>query len=192
VDWIKFYLEVKPNCILDLVEAIPYGLSHRTLSVLEGLSSIGVSDEDQRALMREFLDSGDTIEIRETKFKELKQMMAFCQSICTKDEVLYQLLFPYYLSVVVWWKWNSERSVARLNKVVQLVKRENLLSMACFIELLKTFPPNTLYAEHRKLIGLQVNGPPFVGLSEEERSYVTLFKSGNANNQDFEKRVFKT
>jgi hypothetical protein len=95
IPWIKFYLEVRPSCLLYLLVTILEFFSHQPLKVLEDLKSLGLRVEDVPALMRAFLESGETIHLKGVDVRDLERTMGFLEEMYTKDEIQWFVLQQY-------------------------------------------------------------------------------------------------
>jgi hypothetical protein len=95
IPWIKFYLEVRPSCLLYLLVTIFDYFSYRPLKVLEDLKSLGLRVEDVPAFMKAFLESGQTIHLAKVDVKDLEHAMGFLEEMCTKDEIQRCVLQQY-------------------------------------------------------------------------------------------------
>jgi hypothetical protein len=95
IPWIKFYLEVRPSCLLYLLVTILEYFSYRPLKVLEDLQSLGLKVEDVPAFMRAFLESVQTIHLAAVEVEDLERTMKFLEEMYTKDEIQWCVLQQY-------------------------------------------------------------------------------------------------
>jgi hypothetical protein len=95
IPWIKFYLDVRPSCLLYLLVTILEYFSYRPLKVLEDLQSLGLRVEDLPAFMRAFLESGLTIHLAAVEVENLERTMRFLEEMYTKDEIEQCVLQQY-------------------------------------------------------------------------------------------------
>jgi hypothetical protein len=95
IPWMKWYLEVRPSCLLYLLVTILEYFSYRPLKVLEDLKSLGLRVEDVPAFMRAFLESGETIHLVGVEVRDLERTMGFLEEMYTKDEIQWCVLQQY-------------------------------------------------------------------------------------------------
>jgi hypothetical protein len=93
IPWLKFYLEVRPGCLLYLfVTIFPY-FSYRPLEVLEAVQSLGVMVDP--AFMKAFFESGQKIHLARMEVEDLEPAMGFLEEMCTRDEIKWCVLQQY-------------------------------------------------------------------------------------------------
>jgi hypothetical protein len=90
----KFYLEIRPSCFLDLLEHFSFYLSSETLDCLADLGSLGLREEEVPAVMRAFLDSGKRISWHSLGGEMLDRFITLCERIFTTDEIERNILQP--------------------------------------------------------------------------------------------------
>jgi hypothetical protein len=93
--WIKWYLEMRPGCLLYLFVTIFEYFSYRPFKVLEALELLGLRVEDIPAFVKAFFESGQTIHLARMEVEDLEHAMRFLEEMCTKDEIKRCVLSQY-------------------------------------------------------------------------------------------------
>jgi hypothetical protein len=95
IPWIKFYLEVRPSCLLYLLLTILEYFSYRLWKVLEDLQLLGLRKEEVPAFMKSFFESGEKIHLEGVDVEDLELTIGFLEEMCTKDEIKRCVLSQY-------------------------------------------------------------------------------------------------